>query len=195
MLYSLVATTSRPANHCMARITAKEATNKRIPKTEITPTCPSSLRSKITTETTFDAGAKSNIDALSSRMTPMKMNDQAAISPERASGAVTSLSDDQPVGADDPARVFQLRVNALESRLGLGITDGHFFGQVGDEKNPDGSVKHQRRLGVGDEQPDRQDNARNHQRRQREESQVTRAPEEIAVGDVSDQRSPLRCRR
>jgi len=50
-------------------------------KTEITPTCPSSLRSKITTETTFDAGAKSRIEALSSRITPMKMNDHAAISP------------------------------------------------------------------------------------------------------------------
>ena len=64
-----------------------------MPKTEITPTCPSSLRSKITTETTFDAGEKSRIEALSSRITPMKMNDQAAISPERASGTVTSLSD------------------------------------------------------------------------------------------------------
>jgi len=73
------------------KMTAKEATNNKMPKTEITPTCPSSLRSKITTETTLEAGAKSRIEALSSRMTPIKMKDQAAISPERASGAVTSL--------------------------------------------------------------------------------------------------------
>ena len=46
----------------------------------------------MTTETTFDLGAKSRIEALSSRMTPMKMNDHAAISPERASGAVTSIN-------------------------------------------------------------------------------------------------------
>ena len=59
----------------------------------MTPTCPSSLRSKMTTETTFDLGANNKMDALSSRITPMKMNDQAAISPERASGAVMSLSD------------------------------------------------------------------------------------------------------
>jgi hypothetical protein len=74
-------------------MTAKETNSKRIPKTAMTPTCPSSLRSKMTTETTFDFGANNRIAALSSRITPMKMKDQAAISPERASGAVTSLRD------------------------------------------------------------------------------------------------------
>src|SRR6266496_1622533 len=74
-------------------MTAKQTTNKRIPKTAMTPTWPSSLRSKMTTETTFDLGENNRIEALSSRMTLMKMKHQAAIRPERASGAVTSLSE------------------------------------------------------------------------------------------------------
>ena len=59
----------------------------------------------------------------------MKINDQAAISPERASGAVISLSDDEPVGPDDPAGIFELRMDALEGRFRLGKSDRHFFGQ------------------------------------------------------------------
>ena len=56
------------------------------------PNCPSSLRSKITTDMTLVLGVKRMIDADSSRMTPMKMKHQVAMMPLLASGAVISPS-------------------------------------------------------------------------------------------------------
>src|SRR5213593_1751241 len=64
---------SRPKSRWTASMMRNETASRRIPNTEIAPTCPSSLRSKMTTDMTFELGAKSRIAALSSRMTPIKM--------------------------------------------------------------------------------------------------------------------------
>ena len=82
----------------------------------------------MTTETTFDFGAKSRIEALSSRMTPMKMKRPCGDQPRARQRRGDVLQRNEPVGADDPARVLKLGVNALEGRFGLRKSDRHLFG-------------------------------------------------------------------
>ena len=49
---------------------------------------------------------------------------------------------DEPIRTDNPAGIFELRVNALEGGLRLGKSNGHFFGQKSHEKNPYSAVEH-----------------------------------------------------
>src|SRR4029453_17245304 len=91
--------------------------------------------------------------------------------------------------------IFELRMDAFESRFRLGKSDGHLFGQKSHEQNPYRAIQNQRRPRVDDKQAHGQDNAGNDQRRQRKERQIARAAKQIAMGPVSNQSSVKRAQR
>src|SRR5262249_55610740 len=84
--------TSRPSRPCMTTMVANVVISMKRPSTAIAPNCPSSFRSKMTTDITLVLGVNRMIDADSSLMTPMKTKHQVAMMPLRASGAVISAS-------------------------------------------------------------------------------------------------------
>ena len=59
------------------------------------------------------------IAADSSRITPMKMKHQVAITPVRSSGAVIWHSERQPGRAEDAARLLEFGMDGRERRLQL----------------------------------------------------------------------------
>jgi hypothetical protein len=71
---------------------AKVIASMKMPRTAMAPNCPSSLRSKMTTDITFVFGVKRMIEAESSRITPMNTKHHVAMMPLLASGAVISHS-------------------------------------------------------------------------------------------------------
>ena len=101
--------------------------------TAIGPQSLLSRRSNIVTEIVLVCAVKSRIVAESSRIEPMKMRIQVAITPLRISGAVMSTERAQARGAEDAARVLELRVHALERRGDLLVAHRQLLGDVGEE--------------------------------------------------------------
>ena len=166
-----------------------------IESTAIGPQSLLSRRSNIVTEIVLVFAVNSRIVADSSRIEPMKIRIQVAMTPLRIERRGDVDERAQPSGAEDAARVLELRVHRLERRRDLLVADGKLLRQVREEDDPQRPVQHERRLRVAQEQPDRQHDARDRHRRGREEREIAMAPDEFAQAQVADDRDQDRADR
>ena len=88
------------------------------------------------TETTLVLAVVSMIVAESSRITPIKTKHQVATRLVRNSGAVIRHKDCSRRGAEDPARLLELGMQAAKSRLDLLVAGRQFDRQKGQQQDP-----------------------------------------------------------
>ena len=118
--------------------------------TAIGPQSLLSRRSNMVTEIVLVRAVNSRIVAESSRIEPMKMKIQVAITPLRMSGVVMSNSARSRVRAKNAARVLRApdapRCSELRDLL---VADRKLLREVGEEDDRQRSIQHERRLRVG----------------------------------------------
>src|SRR5262245_3694181 len=100
--------------------------------------------------------------------------------------------DAQATCTQDAAGLLQLRMDAAEGGIRLRVAHRHLLGEIRDEEDPERAVEEEGRPRVRDEERDGEDDARDDHGRQRQEGQHLVANDELARGDIGEQRGKSR---
>ena len=178
----------RSVKWLISRIIAKVISSMVIESTAIGPQSLLSRRSNMVTEIVLVRAVNSRMVAESSRIDPMKMKIQVAITPLRDQRRRDVEQRAQPRRAEDAARVLELGMHRLERCADLLIADRKLLRQVGEEDDRQGAVQNERRLRVGQEEADGEHDAGNGDRCGGQETEIAMSPHQLAQAQIAHDR-------
>ena len=184
----------RSAKRLIARIIAKVISSMVIESTAIGPQSLLSRKSNMVTEIVLVRAVNNRIVADNSRIDPMKMKIQVAITPLRIERCRDIEQGAQPCRAKDAARILEFGVYRLERCADLLIADRKLLRQIGEEDDRQGAVQNERRLRVAQKESDGEDDAGNGDRCGGQETEIAMSPHQLAQAQIADDRHQHRAR-